>query len=386
MSVTAVNSPVIRAEERIKPEGLWLRSRNWDTFYMTMSVFLVPLPYLVYLLGVNLGIHDDVARNGVNLVVALLVGGPHMYATFLRTALDKNFVKRYPMLIRSSIIIPIVVVSLAFLNLSLLLTIFFFWASIHVLHQVTYVVELYNHRATGKVKGSAVTLWARLIDYALILTCLFPIAALKISRQDFRIGTNDLTKVIPDFFFTKNPGEVPWFFLLMAGLFGVALVAFLIKSYIEWRGGYIHWPKTIFILISALVAATMPALDNLDTAFQGLNTWHSFQYLALTFYLIKLREQSGDLNGAMPTIRKFAADKSSARLYMFSASMILGSLVLGFAVYMIVGIVDPSRSANARFDTAYYTAILCFLWIHYYHDHFLFTDFEAIERQTAPAA
>jgi hypothetical protein len=50
-------------------------------------------------------------------------------------------------------------------------------------------------------------------------------------------------------------------------------------------------------------------------------------------------------------------------------------------VYITVGLVDPLRDLNARFDTAYYTAILCFLWIHYYHDHFLFTDFEAIERE-----
>ena len=37
--------------------------------------------------------------------------------------------------------------------------------------------------------------------------------------------------------------------------------------------------------------------------------------------------------------------------------------------------IDP----NAHFDTAYYTAILSFLWIHYYHDHFLFTDFESLD-------
>jgi len=31
-----------------------------------------------------------------------------------------------------------------------------------------------------------------------------------------------------------------------------------------------------------------------------------------------------------------------------------------------------------RFDVAYYSAILSFLGIHYSHDHFLFTDFEAL--------
>jgi hypothetical protein len=377
MSVTTVSSSMVRTDERIQPEGLWLRNRNWDTLFMTLSVFLVPMPYLFYLIGRDLlHIDSDVSRNAVNLAVAALVGGPHMYATFMRTALDDKFVKRYPALIRSSIIIPIVVVSLAFLNLTLLLTIFFFWASIHVLHQVTYIVELYNRRTDGK---SAVTLWARVIDYALILTCLFPIAALKISQRNFHIGSNDLTKVIPNFFFTEQ-GGVPWFFISMTTVFGIALLAFLVKTYREYRGGYIHWPKTVFITITVAVAATMPALENLDTAFQGLNTWHSFQYLALTFYILKLREQSGDLRAASPLVSRFASGRNSLRLYGFSVFMLLGSLILGTVVYIVVGIVDPTRTTSARFDTAYYTAILCFLWIHYYHDHFLFTDFNAVER------
>ena len=120
MSATSINSPATsslapsQSGAVAQPTGLWLRSRNWDTIFMTLSVLFVPLPYAFYLLGMRLGIAENTARNGVNLIVAFLVGGPHMYATFLRTALDEQFVKRYPALIRSSILIPIVVVSLAF--------------------------------------------------------------------------------------------------------------------------------------------------------------------------------------------------------------------------------------------------------------------------------
>src|SRR5262245_24702910 len=121
--------------------SLWLRDRKWDLLFITLSVIVVPLPYLLYLFGMHIfGLQDDISRNLVNGFVAVAVGGPHMMSTFLRTGLDESFKQRYPVLIRSSIIIPIVVVSLAYLNLTLLLTIFFFWASIHVLHQVTYIV------------------------------------------------------------------------------------------------------------------------------------------------------------------------------------------------------------------------------------------------------
>lgn len=356
--------------------GLWLRSRKWDLMFITLSVILVPLPYLFYLIGRDVfGLHDDVSRNVVNGFVAIAVGGPHMMSTLLRTGFDREFSQRYPMLIRSSIIIPIVVVSLAFLNLSLLLTIFFFWAAMHVLHQITYIVELYNHKEHNFVrKGSAVSRTARLIDYGVILTCLFPIAALKISQNQFAIGTNDLGRVIPDFF------ENTWFFVMMSIIFAVAFVAFLIKTIREYRGGYINWPKTVFILLTVVVAFTVPALPNLDTAFQGMNVWHSFQYLAITFYIIKIREQRGELDKAAPLVARFSRkSKDSRGLFALSTMMLLGSIVVFIIVYLLAGILKPGIDANQHFDIAYYTGILSFLWIHYYHDHFLFTNFEALD-------
>ena len=87
------NSAVVPSETS---SGLWLRSRNWDLMFITMSVIFVPLPYLVYLLAVRLGMSEDVSRNLVNGFVAIAIGGPHMMSTFLRTGLDKDFNKRLP--------------------------------------------------------------------------------------------------------------------------------------------------------------------------------------------------------------------------------------------------------------------------------------------------
>jgi hypothetical protein len=353
----------------------WLRNRNWDLMFITLSVVLVPLPYLFYLLGIKLGAADDVSRNVVNGFVAIAVGGPHMMSTMLRTGLDNDFKRRYPMLIRSSIIIPIVVISLAFLNLTLLLTIFFFWASIHVLHQVTYIVELYNHKEHNFVrKNSAVSLKSRIIDYAVILTCLFPVATYKISYDNFFIGANDLGQVIPDFF------KQPWLFVAASAVFGTALIAFIIKTIQEYRSGYINWPKTAFISLTALVSFTVPALPNMDTAFQGMNTWHSFQYLAITFYIIKIRQQYGDLDKTAPLVARFSKGKDARGLFALSTMMLVGSAVVFALVYGLAAIIAPNMDPNRHFDTAYYTAILSFLWIHYYHDHFLFTNFEALDK------
>lgn len=366
-------SAVVQTQSK---QSLWLRDRKWDLLFLTLSVILVPLPYLLYLVGVQLGFDADVSRNAINGLVAVAVGGPHMMSTFLRTGLDTEFKQRYPMLIRSSIIIPIVVVSLAFLNLNLLLTIFFFWAATHVLHQITYIVELYNHKEHKFVRtGSAVSRTARLIDYGVIMTCLFPFAALKISQGSFDIGTNDLTSVIPGVF------QQSWFFFAMTGAFAVAVIAFAVKTYREWRGGYLNVPKTLFLVLTVAVAFIIPALPNLDTAFQGLNTWHSLQYLALTFYLVKIKQQYGNLEQSAPLVARFSRkSKDSRGLFMLSTVMLVGSLVVFVVVYLVAGLIRPGIAANQHFDIAYYTAILSFLWIHYYHDHFLFTDFEALDK------
>ncbi len=367
----------------IDRSSLWLRNRRWDLLYIIMSVIVVPLPYLVYLFTRDsFGIPDDAARNMVNAFVAVAVGGPHMMSTFLRTGLDDNFKTRYPMLLRSSIIIPIVVVSLAFLNLTLLLTVFFFWAALHVLHQVTYIVELYNHKEHNYVrKNSAVSLQARGIDYAVILTCLFPMAAYKISQGSFDIGANDLTRVIPDFF------QQAWFFYAMAAVFGLAVLAYVVKSVNEYRQGLLNTPKTLFMVFTIIIAFSMPMLPNLDTAFQGLNTWHSFQYLAITFYIIKIKDRYSTLQKSAPLVSRFSKGEDSRGLYLLSTIMLLGSALVFAVVFFIAhlitpGYIDvssPNILTNWRFDVAYYTAILSFLWIHYYHDHFLFTDFEVLD-------
>lgn len=362
-------------------DGLWLRDRRWDLLFITFSVFLVPIPYLFYVLGKEAGLSSDFSRNMVNGVVAVLVGGPHMYATFLRTNFDRQFVGRYPMLVRTALVIPVVVLSLAFLNLTLLLAIFFFWALVHVLHQATYIVELYYHRENQKngvdepkELTKLLSKPARIIDYMVIMTSMAPVAAYKISQGAFAIGTNDLMAVIPGFF------QQLWVFVLLSAVFVASVLAFLIKTAIEIRGGYVHWPKTAFIVITAAVSFTVPALPNLDTAFQGMNTWHSFQYLVLTFYILKLRQQTGYLEANAPFVDNIAKQEGNRRLYVTSLLMGVASIVVAIVIYAIAALVEPANlNSNQHFDAAYYSGILVFLWIHYYYDHFLFTDFEALD-------
>ncbi len=369
MSVSAGVVPRQKAAGRA-----WLSTRNWDLTFISVSVILVAIPYLAYLALLELepilgplaggfgATADSFSRNLVNAVVALVVGGPHMYSTFTRTALDHDFARRHPRLIWSSIAIPVVVTVLALLNLPLLLTIFFFWASVHVLHQIIYITELYNQREQARL-----SLFSRFADYAVILTSLYPLAAWKISAGLFRIGTNDLSAVI---------GSViplgPWMVWLAGGAFGIALVAWLAKTVVEWQDGRLHVPKTIFIALTVTASFFVPALGNLDTAFQGMNVWHSFQYLALTWMLNNLRQGRGELDRS-PLVKRLSVDGSARRYYLFNIGLTVADVALAALIFVVLRFAF-GQPFDAAFDRSYYIAVLSFLWIHYYHDHYLFTQ------------
>ncbi len=358
--------------------GLWLRNRNWDLTFVSLSVVLVAVPYLAYLALLNFetltspiadvmgASADSISRNLVNAVVALLVGGPHMYATWTRTALDTDFREKHSRLIWSSLIIPVVVVTLALLNLPLLLTIFFFWASIHVLHQIVYITDLYNYKKSAKLN-----LISRFADYGVILTALYPIAAWKIANGKFAIGPNNLSEVI---------GSIvplgPWMVWLAGGAFGIALTLWLVTTLMAWRQGTLHVPKTVFVGLTVIASFFVPALGNLDTAFQGMNVWHSFQYLALTWMLNNIRQGRGELTRSN-FVSRLSEDGSSRRYYLFNIGLTIADVMLAGLIFLVLRFA-LNQPFDFAFDRAYYIAVLSFLWIHYYFDHYLFTKPQVI--------
>ncbi len=375
---------VTTAVQRQSQEESWLHSRDWDLMFISLSVVLVTIPYLVYLglleldpaltpvansLGTTV---DDLSRNFINAVVALLVGGPHMYATFQRTALDRDYARTHKKVLWSSILIPIVVITLAILSLRVLLTVFFFWASIHVLHQIIYITELYNHRHKTDLSR-----FARFADYAVILTSLYPLAAVKISQNNFAIGQNNISEVVGQILGVVGLSLGPWMVWVAGTMFGVSFVIWLVKTFMEWRDGTMHVPKTLFIAVTVVASFFVPALGNLDTAFQGMNVWHSLQYLALTWMLINLNQRRGKLDNS-PFVERMAQDGAARKYYLFNVGLTIADVVLA-VVFFFIMTAGFGKSFDFAFDRAYYMAVLSFLWIHYYHDHFLFSEPQVIE-------
>ena len=106
----------------------WIANPRWDLTWLLLSAALVPLPILAHMV-LPKALHID-------LLVTILIGGPHMYATFLRTVADPGFRTRHPFLAWFPVVaIPLFVVTLGLTRFEWLLSLFFTWASLHICDQ-----------------------------------------------------------------------------------------------------------------------------------------------------------------------------------------------------------------------------------------------------------
>ena len=342
-----------------RADDVWIYNRKFDLVFLTLSGALVFLPYLSYGFLQRIGASPGTASLIIGLAVTLLVGGPHMYSTYLRTALEPRFRARYGFLAYlPMLIIPALVILGALYAFLLLLTFFFFWASIHVTHQAQWISETYRRKAAGKVSPLD-----RLLDGAVILGALYTVAMYKFVEGRFALGSNPL--LFPEFL--RHSIIAVAFTVGFAALF----LFYVARTLGEIRRGEASVPRLLFMAFTVALAFVIPLFDNLDVAFQGFNTWHSLQYLALTWFILSRNAAHGEIGS--PITRQLAGTQKTGRFY---AAMVGATLVSG-GVYLLVwkGLGFPQ-------DKSYYVVVLSFLLIHYFYDHFLFRDFAPLEERS----
>ena len=362
----------------VLPGSLWLNNKKWDLTFISLSAVLVILPFAAYesfnyLLGIDsvrnaIGVAAkdvlDYSRNTVNGLIALLIGGPHMYATYTRTFLDSDFRKGHMAFLAGSLIIPFGVIYLGVVHFQLLITFFFFWASVHVLHQIAYIIDCYNNRNPKRL-----SLQYRILDYVVVFSSLYPIGVWRMIHNAFTIGKVPI--LFPRFLMLDTNPALAWgVFLLVTLVFAVSLTLWMWRSYREWTRGELHGPKFLLMGLTIVIAFFIPSYRELDVSFQGFNTWHSFQYLGLTLYINRLRERRTGIS--TPLIRTLSVEGKGWKFYAFNVACALG------AVTMIGLLLLNKERLGFNFDQCYYVVVLSFLLMHYYHDHLLFTETEAI--------
>jgi hypothetical protein len=339
-----------------RDSALWIHSKRFDLVFLTLSGALVFFPYLSYGLLQRLGLSEASSSLIVGLSVTLLVGGPHMYSTFLRTALEPRFRERYGVFAYLPLVlIPTLVVLGSMYAFILLLTGFFLWASIHVTHQAQFISETYRLRA-----GNRVHPLDRWLDGALILGALYTMAMYKFVEDRFALG--DSVLLFPAFL--KHRGVAIAFTLGYAAFF----LFYVGRALGEIRRGETSWPRLLFMTVTVATAFVVPIFDNLDVSFQGFNTWHSLQYLALTWFILGREADSGRMRSGLA--RGLAGPEKTRRFYF----AMVGATVSAGVIYLVLwkGLRFPQ-------DKSYYVVVLSFLLVHYFYDHILFRDFAPFE-------
>jgi len=345
-TVAAVRTLLRPAPRARTAAGVWLRSPSWDLGLLILSAALVPIPLVLFHVA-------GMSQTAVNLVVAGLIGGPHLYSTFTYTFMEPGFRRRHGRFLAASVALPVLVTVLSFVNLRVLLTVFFLWASIHVLHQITYINDCYA--AKGPVARPA---RERLVDYGVVFLCLYPIATPQILAGSFQLGGTAL--YVPAWATQGLVADLQVYG--MAALFAVFLGLWIAKCVRDWRAGRLLLPSVLLIGLTVVVGFTLPLLPNSDVAFQGFNVWHSVQYLALVWFVMAMRKERGEIDN-----RLVAEMNGPDRAWRFYGLALALTAVAAALVLVIAGIF------GVPLQQAYYIVILSTLLQHYYLDHLQFT-------------
>ena len=335
---------------------LWIRDRRFDLLFLTLSGTLVFFPYLSYGLLQRLGVSEATSSLIVGLSVTVLVGGPHMYSTYLRTAFEPRFRSRYGLLAYVPlVVIPTLVVLGAITNFILLLTGFFLWASLHVTHQAQYISETYRMRAGAPIR--AIDRW---LDGGVILGALYMMAMYKFVTNRFALG--DSVLLFPEFLKHR------WVAVAFTAGYAAFFLFYVSRVWGEIRRRESSWPRLLFMTMTVAMSFVVPIFDNLDVSFQGFNTWHSLQYLALTWFILGREAAEGKI--ANRFVRSIASGASPAKFY----GAMIGATASAGIIYLFLW-----KGLGFSQDKSYYSVTLSFLLVHYFYDHLLFRDFEPLQ-------
>src|ERR1041384_5806637 len=103
----------------------WIYKPSWDLPLLILSAILVPLPFLVAWSAQAFGwMRQQQAIDLINIVVAGLIGGPHLFSTITFTFLDPKFRSTHPRYAAAAFLLPVIVVYLGVYHYTALITFF----------------------------------------------------------------------------------------------------------------------------------------------------------------------------------------------------------------------------------------------------------------------
>jgi hypothetical protein len=326
----------------------WIHGRRWDLTWLIGSAVVVPIGILLVWTGAS----SDL----MNLAVTALMGGPHLFSTFLTTYFNPRFRRRHGFALAAiTLLVPAFVWWMALRHFQWLMTFFVLWASLHVVQQNAYLAQVYRRRSGRPDPG-----WSRFLDLALLFLSFYPVASFKLVHDDFMLGSVRILM----------PSILKYEFVprAISLAFTAALLGWIAKTLAEQRRGELQVPKTILIAVTTMITFVVPCAasgERLELAFQTVNAWHSIQYLGITWLVLAIQKKRGEI--ASPLVARLAGPgRPVASFYGFC--FLFTATLLGFTYTMAR--LDPLGGVSR--PQYYYMGVLSLLFIHYALDSWLF--------------
>jgi hypothetical protein len=83
---------------------------------------------------------------------------------------------------------------------------------------------------------------------------------------------------------------------------------------------------------------------------------------------------------SQPVLERISEPGHARMFYGFNLLLTFGAGIIIAVVFAVLYFLVGGKWAEPTYalETAYYIGVLSFLWIHYYHDHFLFTQTDSV--------
>ncbi len=335
-------------------QGTWIRDFAFDGALFLGSTFLVFAIASVFTAkGGDANIlRVDGASSALDLVIPVLLGGPHIFFSLVRTYMDVDFKREHRLLLRlSPHLVAFTMMYLAF----------------HQYFQAAANLVLYSAVFHGAAQLAHIGMRYRL----------------KSGREPWDLGAKALlvaTLVGPLYFVTRAVSDRDAFvfmgqpvakalgaawFVWLTGLVALVAAAYWLADAVNHRiaGGRTNWREGAILLAAQSAFWFLTSLDDLDVSFQAYNAWHSVQAFGIMWFAMNAKWRGGKIRG--PKQSRFCRDGAFPFTYVCAAAFSIG---IG-AMVLLFGNFDFANLPRSPF---YFIFAVTVLLNHHVIDYWLF--------------
>jgi type IV secretory pathway VirB3-like protein len=350
-AATAVALPAVGPAEG---EGRWIRDLVFDwSFFIgsTFVVFLVAALFSVKPGGTNL-LQITGAAAALNLVIPVLLGGPHIFFSVVRTYMDVDFKREHRVLLRMT---PhLVAFSMIYLtfhgHMAAVVNVVLYSAVFHGAAQLAHIGLRYRMKAGRRALDAAGVAY---LVAVLAGPLYFVSHALRTRDEMVFVGYAIWKGLAPDAVFWG------------AGALAVLGAAYWLADLVNHRlaGGRVNWREAAILVATQGAFWFLANLKDLDTTFQAYNAWHSIQALGIMWFAMNAKWRGGKIRG--PKQSRFCKDGAFGFTYLWG-------VVFSVGIGVMVIVFSNFQMGNLTGSPFYFIFAVTVLLNHHALDYWLF--------------